>query len=576
MASGGVDPAASEIRDALARVLTSRTFEASRSLSRFLRFVVEETLEGRADQLKEFVVAVKVYGRKDDFNPKDHSLIRVEASRLRTRLETYYSTEGREDSILIRVPKGGYVPVFERRIPSTPASENSIAVLPFTNVSPQPDHDYFSDGLTEELIDSLSRLEGLKVVARTSVFRFKGRSEDIRSIAEKLGVRILLEGSVRTRGDRIRISVRLVNAADGCQLWSERYERQLHDIFAIQDEIASAVASSLHLRLFGRSAPPRHVRTENIGAYNCYLLGRYHWNRRTRDGLTKSIECYQEALQTDPAFALAFAGLSDSRLVQVMNDWAQPQVAVPEARRPTQRVVELAPELVESHVSAGCVRSCLEWDWEGGEAEFRQAIRLNPSSALAHYLFPILNLSPRGLFDEALAQIDCSLQLDPISPVMHRDAGLVHYLKRDFEGALDALHRAQELDPDFRGVHFWFGCIYAQLGLCDEAVSAFERRLVHGDANTRVLATLGFTYARSGKTRQARDILKELNDKHSPPLSCAIVHIGLRERAEAIRLLEEALERGYPTLYQLKVDPIYDDLRPESRFVALLARMNLM
>ncbi len=468
---------------------------------------------------------------------------------------------------------GSSAPAPQVDMPEAP----SLAVLPFVNMSAEPDNEYFSDGLTEELISALAKIEGLRVVGRTSVFQFKGKAVDAREVGARLKVRALLDGSVRKAGDRLRISVQLINVSDGCQLWSERYQCEMKDIFAVQDEITGKVVNALRVRLFAGTVQVAHT-PPNVDAYNLYLKGRHQQTRRTPDGLHKSIANFQEAIALDPRLAAAYCGLSESYSIMAYNELLPSRELMPKAKAAAQRALELDGTLAAAHALLGDVMSGWEWDWEGGEEEFRHAIRLNPGDALGHFLYASSNLGPRGRWREALHEMRRALELDPVSPAMNRDLGQLLFMQRDYDQAIEQFRRTRDLDPDFIGVYYWLGRAYEQKNLPEKALAAFEQRLLFG-TNTRVLAAIAHLHAISGNRADALERLRQLEESTEggrvPPLDLATVYVGLGETDQAFEFLTRAFEERSAAIYQLKVDPVYDSLRDDARFRALLDKMGL-
>lgn len=324
----------------------------------------------------------------------------------------------------------------------------------------------FADGLTEELIHQLSRLPRLRVIARTSAFQYRGHAGDIRRIAEDLGVGHVVEGSVRWAGDQIRVTVQLTEVTSCSVRWSGAYERQLNHVFAVQDDICRSIAQALEIQLAEtvRAAPAGAIESR---AHVEYLKGRHFWNRRTPAALGQSLDHYRRALALDPEYAPAHCGIVDALLVQALNEQIEGTDALQQAHAHARRAIELGPHLAEAFASAGAFASLLEWDWVEGDRLFRAALEMNPGFSLAHYLHAIVNLAPRAQWDEALIAMDRALELDPVAPILHRDLGIVHYLRGDFQEAEHALHEAERLDPGFRGSLFWLGRTLAEQGRHD-------------------------------------------------------------------------------------------------------------
>jgi TolB-like protein len=570
---------AGDIQAELRRILSSKGFAHSNRLRQFLEFVVNCTVEARPDRLKEYVIALEIFGRKDSFDPKQNAIVRVEAGRLRSRIQEYYNTEGRQNPLRVEFRKGSYVPSFRRpaRTPIDAREPAALAVLPFANMTGDPKDEYLSDGLTEEIISSLGRIEGLRVVGRTSVFRFRERSLGPREIGERLKVRAILDGSVRRSGGRLRITAQLINVADGCQLSSDKYECAMKDVFDVQDKISEKIVEALKVRLMG-GAVPSVYRPRSVAAYNFYLKGRYQQARRTPEGLRKSVANFQHAIALDCGLAAAYSGLAESYSIMGLNELLPAREVISKARSAARQALSLDYRIAAAHACLGDVLSVYEWAWDHGEEEFQRAIRLDPSDAMSRSLYASSSLAPRQRWHEALAEMRRALNLEPVSALMSRDLGLLLFLKRDYVGAIEQFRATQDLDPDFIGIYYWLGRAYAENRMPTEALSAFELRLRWGQ-NTRVLAAIGRLHAETGNRPKALAVLRKLEQfvgsARVPPLDLVTLHIGLGQACRALDFLEHAFAERSPALYQLAIDPLYDPLRGHSRFKRLLEKMGL-
>ncbi len=461
----------------------------------------------------------------------------------------------------------------------------SIAVLPFTNLSADPEQQYFCDGMAEEIINSLAQVEGLRVVARTSAFSFRERQVDIREIGKELNVRTLLEGSVRKAGNRVRITAQLVSVADGYHLWSEKYDRDVgqlccpEDIFAIQDEISLAIVDRLKVKLLGEEKAKllkRH--TGNLDAYDLYLKGRYFWNRRTEADIKKSIEYFNQAIHTDPRYALAYAGLADSYITLQDYSSVPPQQLHPKAKEAAEKSLEIDGTLAEAHTSMGQV-AFRYWDWKGAEKEYKRALELNPNYPTAHHWYALL-LMYSGRFDEAVYQIEKALALDSLSLVINRNVALVLFYARRYDQALTALQKTFELDPNFSLVHATLGRIYLQKSRYEEALAEAqkEKELLRG-WDQQLESWIGITYARMGRKKEAREVLEDFirrsEETYVSPYYIAELCFGLGEKESGFRWLEKAYQERDSCLLEIKVDPGFDSVRDDPRFKVLLKKVGL-
>jgi TolB-like protein len=532
---------AAKIRAQLDRILFSAPFAHAERLRQMLRFLVEETLGDRGSALKEYTIGLAVCGRSASFDPKIDPIVRVDANRLRARLNAYYERHGAADEVLITIPKGSYLPEFMVR--SQAPADVSLAVLPFVNMLGECEDAFFVDSLAESLIHSMSRLEGLRVIARSSVFQYQHRALDARAVARELGVTHVLEGSVRLLDGRLRVTTQFIDAAGDRLLWSEKFERPWRGVFALEDEIVASVTDAL-AGVLGREVPPAvflHP-TENPEAYAHYLRGRYQWNQRTPAALAESLRHYEAALADDPECTPAWAGIADTLMVMALNDQLPPGVARTRARAAAERALEQRPGWPEALVSRGSVRCGLEWAWEAGHRDFEEALRSQPGLAVAHCLCAVLSLQPRGLWSEARARMRSALQLDPVSPVLWRDFGLVEFMARDYARANECWNEAERLAPHFHGALFWRARMAIATGDLNRAAELLTRRASAG-ANNRVTATLGFTLARQGDIAAAQQIAQQLaSSTQTPPLDSAIVHLGLRQFDYAFDYLEIACQ----------------------------------
>ena len=457
---------------------------------------------------------------------------------------------------------------------------DSVAVLPFVNVSADPNTEYLSDGITESLINSLSRLPNLRVISRSSAFRYKRRDIDPRAAARELGVHAVLTGRVVQRGDSLSVSAELVDTRDDRQLWGEQYNRKLADILAVQEDISREISEKLRLRLTGEEKTRVAKRpTENIEAYQLYLKGRYYWNKRTEEGFHRAIEYFSEATEKDRNYALAHVGLADSYILLAQFSLLPAKEAYAKAREAATKALELDDTLGEAHNALATVRADYDWDWPGAEREYRRAVELNPGYATAHQWYGEL-LSELGRNEEALAEIQRAQQLDPVSLIIDAVDGKILLRAGRDDLAIEQLRKTLKNDANFAHAHFFLGYAYLRKGMFAEAIAEFQRATTLSPNITTYKAGLGHAYARAGKSAEARKLLSELKDhsKRKYVSSCdfAAIHAGLKEKDQAFAFLEKAYEQHDSKLvYWGNVSPLLDPLRSDPRFSDLLRRIGL-
>ncbi|HXW06945.1 MAG TPA: protein kinase [Vicinamibacterales bacterium] len=465
-----------------------------------------------------------------------------------------------------------------RAAPAPPPSAiTSLAVLPLQNLSGNVDEDYFADGMTEALITDLSRIAALRVISRTSIMQYKGAKKPLRQIAEELNVDAVVEGSVLRVGDRVRITAQLIDAASDRHLWAESYDRDLRDVLSVQSEVARSVARQIRITV----TPEEQARLERTrrvipAAHEAFLRGRFQWNRRTLDGLERAVEYFQRAIEIDPAYAPAHAGLADAYAILGNNQFLPAADTYPKAKAAALAALEIDESLAEAHTSLAFVMQNHDWDWSGAEREYRRAFELNPSYAQAHQWRAFLLLGV-GRTDEALAEIDTARKLDPLSPRISSNVGLMHYYARDYDRAIQELRATLELDPI--GSRWFLGWAYVQKGMHEEAISVSLERSELLEEQGTSLADLAYAYAAGGQERLARRTLERIARQskagYVPPDAVAAVHVALGESERALALLEDAVGHRNVMFYWLKVDPRFDPLRAEPRFRQLLVRMGL-
>ena len=470
----------------------------------------------------------------------------------------------------------------------TPDSDSSshpwwrgrLAVLPFVNGSADPNAEYLSDGITESLINSLSRLPNLKVMSRDSAFRYKGKDTDAETVGRELGVRSVLKGRVRQHGGNLAISAELIDATDSSHIWGQQYSRKPADIFVLQEKIAKEITKALRMRLTGQEEKSlARTYTTNPEAYRGYLQGRYWLNKRTEDGFNKGIECFQQAIAKDPTYALAYCGLADCYSMHANYGFLPPKIGYSHANDAALKALELDDTLSEAHVSLGFIKSDYAWDWAGAEKEFQRAITLNPNYATAHQWHGYA-LWRTGRFEESIAKHRRALELDPLSLPVNRNLGLAYYLARQYDQAIEQLRRTREMDPSFALTREYIALAYLEKGMYKEAVQQCEEAAAPVSASPYAISALGYVYAISGKKAEAEkvlDRLKKLSEqKYISPRFVASIYAGLGEKDKALEWLIAAYEdRSLQIGPGVIADPTYDSLRAEPRFQELLRRMGL-
>jgi len=543
-------------------------------------------MEGRAGELKEYFLGVEVFDRKPAYDPRVDPIVRVEARRLRAKLKAYYESDGHGDPIVIEFVKGSYAPQIRQRAAApraepqaTAAAVVATAVLPFVNLSPNPEHEYFSDGLTEELIHALTRLPGMRVVAWNTAARLRGWQQDILAIKRQLDVATVLTGSVRIAGASLRVRAQLIDTETGVYLWSETFDRQMQDVFAIQEEIACAIVRTLRVQLVGTREIPIAPRRTTVSSYDWYLKGRYLWHRRTPEHLAQSVQCFDNALAADENSALAHAGLADAYSLLVDYGLMPPAEGMPRARAAAERAIALDPGLAEPHASLAIIRALYEWQWEDAERLYRRAIALNPGYATAHHWLGCDHYALLGRFDEASAEIDIAIRLDPLSSIIHEGRAYIFLLRRDYRAAIAQCREIVSADPTFYKGYTSMGRAYALLGDYREALALLEKgRSLAGDLPS-ILGATGQVCALAGDERRARDLLAELErlsaTRYVPSTCFAVVCLGLGDKLKALEWLERGCSLRESPLTALKVHPVYDPLRGEPRFRELLRRLRL-
>ncbi len=466
----------------------------------------------------------------------------------------------------------------ERGLPFR-AATLSIAVLPFVNVSADPGNEYLSDGITDELIDGLSKLKTLRVASRTSVFALKGKPQDVRVIGTLLGASVVLEGTVRKDGQRLRITAQLTSISDGRLIWSQRYDRELSDMFTIQDEIARTIVTTLRATSFadlGEPVAKRH--TASVKAYGLYLRGRYAWNKRTQEGVAEGIEYFEQAIREDPRYALAYTGLADAYALHVDYRSVPVSEGFERAKAYARKALDLDEALAEAHASLAWSLFIYDWAWADAEREFRRALELDPAYATAHQWYSML-LTSKGHAQEALVEGHTAQELDPASVSVRRTLGWVYYYARRYEQATYHLDRAIAMNPMAEETYGTLGLVLAVEGRLDDAERVLREAAAMPEAGLFTTATLGYALGRAGRRAEAEEILAELEARRErgyvSPVALATVHLGLGNKRRALDWAEQARQERRGWMAYLRVNPIFGVVRNDPRFESLARSMAL-
>ena len=459
---------------------------------------------------------------------------------------------------------------------------DSIAVLPFENQNHEPDTEYLSDGLTESIINSLTQIPNLKVIARGSAFRYKGHTADPMTAGHELGVRAVLTGRLLQRGDSLVVSAELMDILDNKQLWGEQYERKVSDLLTMQREIAAEISNSLRLKLSGPEQSRITKRyTDNPEAYQLYLKGRFYWNKRTEEAVKKALDYFQQAIDKDPTYALAYTGIADCYSLETLHidvGSLSPSEAGPKARAAAMKALQMDDSLAEAHTSLAFVKLNFDWDWPGAEAEFKRAIQLNPNFPNGHHWYSHY-LMAMGRTQESLAESKRALELDPLGIILNVHLGWHYNNAHQYDLAIEQINKALEMDPNF-GIAYWYlGLAYEQEGKYPEAENALRKGMDQLRDNTALAGDLGHLYAVSGRKDQALKVIEELkalsHRKYVSSYNIALIYVALDEIDQAFVWLEKAYQERSDLMVYLKVDARLDKLRSDPRFKDLIKRLSL-
>jgi len=577
----GADP---QITEQLGRILNGKAFRQADRLKRFLTFIVEETLAGRCDQLKEFVVGIEVFGKPESFDARNDPIVRVQARRLRAQLARYYREEGQDDSIVIDLPKGGYSPIFRHqrefrpRRQSAPSavSRRTVAVFPFADHSAASDQKHFCAGLREEIIGALTNGEGVRLMASVGDLEAEHGLRE----GDRVKASIIVTGSVRVLGAEARVSAHLIDTSTRSYIWSGTVSGDLEKPFELQEEAARTIAEQLSPEaLSARESAATARPAENLAAYNLYVQGRYYLNQRTEEGLRRAVELFDKAIVEDAQYSEAYSGLADAYSLLGHYGVLAPAEVWAKAASNAEWAVHEDDHSAEAHTSLAHVRATQNWDWAAAEREFQRAIALNSRYPTAHHWYAVSCLAPVGRLDEALREIETAEALDPISSIIARDVARVHYYRQDYDAALEQCDHTIELNPHFAQAYWTLGLVQEQRGDFDESAAAFHRALQLTPKSPIMQSALCRTAALSGKREEAARLLREMHEliekRYVPPLELASCHFALGGIDEAFEWLAKAFQDHSFEVILVRIDPRWQGLRGNPRFEHLLKQLKL-
>lgn len=577
-------------RKELSRILASKAFRQADRLKRFLNFIVRETLEGRAEGLKEFSVGIEVFDRDPTFDPRSDPIVRVQARRLRAQLGRYYAEEAEPGEIILEVPKGRYAAVFKSPTVTRPVlamksasplliNRNTVLALPFSDYSPGGDQKHFCAGLKEEIIHRLAEMAEVRLVVCNSAPRSDGEW-NLQEEAIRANASLVVAGSVRKSDGLVRVTSNLIDAVSGCYLWSMTIDGSQNSPFTIQEEVAQAVAKKLETEMaLGQVRKSFRPPAQNRAAVNFYTQGRYHLDQRTEESLRKAAGLFEKAVAEDGQYAQAYSGLADAYgLLSHYGVLAPAEVWTKTASNAALAVL-CDEHSVEAHTSLAHVKATQDWDWSGAEAEFQRAISLDSRYSRAHHWYALSFLAPVGRLDDAREEMLIAQTLDPISAIISRDLARIYYYMRDYERALEECDRTIELDPHFTPAYALLGLVQELRGEFEEAAAAFQCAIQLSPRSPSLRAELGHSLALSGKGSEARRILNGIREvmeqRYVSPFHLALLFIALGEIEEGFRWLEKAFDDRCFDLISLKIDPRLDPVKTNPQFIALAGRLGL-
>ncbi|RSL15794.1 TolB-like protein [Edaphobacter aggregans] len=585
LANSAADPVpATAVRGQLARVVNSPSFVSSVRLCRFLTHIVNRTIDGDIDSLKEFSIAMEVFDRTSKYDPNIDAIVRVEARRLRGKLKSYYEEgQGTVDPVLIGLRPGSYVPVF-RWLDAQPAKHREeigaapppgricVAVLPFVNMSPEPEQDYFCDGISEEITNSLTRVSGLNVIARTSAFHFKGANIDIREVGQRLGANLVIEGSVRKAGEQLRITAQAIQTESGHHVWSETFRRELQDVFAIQEEIAQSVADLLRLHMPEVQGPVRPS-PPDLDAYTRYLQARFLIHQQSPETLHAALEQLRSLTETYPDYALAYSGMAAANGLLAQFGIVSGHDVYPEVKSNAERGYALDPESGATCTVLGALRAWFEHRWDEAGRMFDCALKLQPSHAPAH-MFRAMALLCQGDIKAAESGLRRSTELDPLSASDCARMAYLHYVKGDYPSAEEHLRKSFELDRDYPEARLYEGLLHFQQERYDMVIQCLSP-----SASPLDIGLLAASHALEGSLSRAEECIERLHQlagrQYVTPLAESFAAVGMGDFDLALQCLDEAINHKTNFVNLLAIEPFFHPLHTDRRFAKLLKKLNL-
>ncbi|HZS55058.1 MAG TPA: hypothetical protein VFA65_11685 [Bryobacteraceae bacterium] len=582
-------PPDAEVRAQIERILKSKSFADSERLQRFLTWTIEQVLRGEPQNIKQYSLSQEVFDRGAEFDPRIDSIVRTEAQRLRRKLSAYYRGEGISDPILVSIEPGSYVPLLksreDARIPppskgleviSIKKRQPAIAVLPFLNLTGYSDQDYFCHGIAESIQERLANSSSLKVISSYSTFHFAAEARDFANIGRELGVNSVVEGSVQLLGPRIRIHAKVVDLASGSYIWARAFDREMRDLFAIQDEIAHAVAEALTEQSDAKSHDGVAV-VPSPDVYRLYLRGRHFWNKVTVDGCEQAVTCFLRTISIAPEYADGYSALAEAYHWLIFLGARSPSGLAITTRRLALQALRLDRNCSGAYVALAVSTAVFRWRWREAEMLFWRGLNLRPNYVPGYLQRSFCRLE-RGDLEESRRDLEKALDLDPLSPRTHRAAGARLYLLRDFANAITAFDRALELGPDIRNTHYYRGLALIQTGQPGDAITAINQSLEPSTAGSRMGALVA-AYAAAGDRQKAEETLSQLHRRSANdfawPVTFIHAYASLGQISKALHWVERAADERCAGFMQMKLDPLFDSLRHEARFRAVLERTNL-